>query len=145
MVRVLRQNEIPYAQRERALTKWHRREKRRRPFAGLQFWTPCNDGTHNIAARHWPSSLTWSWIVAFQRYWKKDGVSTTIWPTKARAWLPYLRAMKGQSGFFSWGPIRVSWQAEMPYRSRDDEAEDRFVAALADGPSHPQAGSGNNG
>lgn len=37
------------------------------PFAGLQFFTRCSDGSLNLVSRHWPNRLCWSWIIGWSR------------------------------------------------------------------------------
>jgi hypothetical protein len=124
------------AARRRRAPLWRRHDafKRRHPFAGLRFFYKCSNGRRDIAARHWPTSLTWSWLIGFNHYCKDDhSPPSTIWPTKWQGWIP--RAFSHNSGGqWSWGPFRGAWQEEMPHFKPSREAEKRFIDSLTNGP-----------
>lgn len=116
--------------RRRAAWRWHEAFKRRNPLAGLRFFYKCSDGWRDIACRHWPTSLTWSWTIGFNRFCKDDhSPPSTIWPTKWRAWIPRIFS-HNSGGQWSFGPLQGAWQEEMPHVRTSRSEEDRFLDRL---------------
>jgi len=115
----------------RALVEWHRRYKRRHPFAGLRLFPKNSEGRRDIAYRHWPTSLTWSWAIRFSRYYPdSNSPKSRIWPISWRGWVPFIYRNPNGGGHWHCGPISCQWQPEMPHKMLSHRAEKDFVSSL---------------
>lgn len=131
MVRV--ETPAPYRRSPKeALRRWHNDFKRRHPFAGLRFFSKRSDGGRDVAGRHWPSSLTWSWVLTWR--WPNGGASGSH-----HTW-GFHQHRGNDSGWFCFPPLWLYWQEEMPHKPRNYAAQNRFIASLLN--SSPAADAG---
>lgn len=85
--------------------RWSFWRKVRNPFAGLTFWTWDSGGGLQLACRHWPHLMCWSWILSWRWPDGKGGEHHHwgIWHHRHNI-----------GGWFVVGPLWFSWQDEIP-------------------------------
>lgn len=89
--------------------EWNRREKLKRPFAGLSFFTKTNvKRCWCLASRHYPHSIVWSWALYFE---------------PAGKWRVWVSDFK-QAQF---GPFRLHWQDDLCPKGRFKEQALAYV------------------
>lgn len=105
----------------KACMEWHDYNKRKHPFRGLSFFK-VRRGSVMLAARHWQTSITWSWVVDF--HWRNVGY---WWNPRAWWWINKHNS-GGQGRITPW--LHFAWQHEMPHFPKNYRAEKAFIEDL---------------